>query len=108
MRDLNWNVIGLARNPDPPEPDDNVEDEVEARIGEIWADADLLFLALDDASLPFDLHTSTLLRDAHRRLAKPFAWTADSDADLALRAICSALQAAVEKAARYDIDNREQ
>jgi len=106
MRDLNWNVIGLARNPDPPEPDESVEDQVEARIGEIWADADLLFLALDDASMPFDLHTSTLLRDAHRRLSTHNAWT-DSDADLTLRAICSALQSAVDKAARYDVDNRE-
>jgi hypothetical protein len=104
MRDLNWNVIGLARNPDPPEPDEAVEDAVEARIGEIWADADLLHLALDDASLPFDLHTSTLLRDAHRRLSTHAAWT-DGEADLALRAICSALQAAVAKAARHDVDS---
>ena len=89
----------------PHEPDyaGSAEDAIEARIDEIWADADLLHLALDDASLPFDLHTSTLLRDANRRLAKQPAWT-DGDADLALRAICSALDGAVKRQALLDVD----
>ena len=102
MRDINWNVISYRRNPEPPEPDECVEDLVGARIDEIWADADLLHLALDDASLPFDLTTSTLLRDANRRLAKQPAWT-DGDADLALRAICSALDGAVKRQALLDV-----
>lgn len=103
MRNTNWNVIGYARNPEPPERDTNAEDAIEARIDEIWADADLLHLALDDASLPFDLNTSTLLRDANRRLAKQPACT-DGDADLALRAICLALDAAVKRQALLDVD----
>lgn len=88
----------------PEEPAwDRREEAIERRELEIWADADLLAYALDDASIPFDLAIATAIRDADRRLNKQ-PKSADSEADRLLRKICCALDQAVHKAAISDVD----
>lgn len=100
MRNVNCNAIGYLHNPEPLEPDQR-DDAIAARFDEIWADADLLCYALDDASLPLSLQTCTLLRDASRRLQRIPAQT---DAEKFVLALMQDVEKAVLKAATDDVD----
>ena len=93
-----WNA------PDEPDYGGCAEDAIEARIDEIWADANLLHYALDDASMPFSLHTCALLRDAALRLNQRPNVTR-SDSDLVILGLVDDLHTAVLKAATHDIEN---
>lgn len=108
MHNINWNAIGYWAMPGPPDTtrEDAREDAISARFDEIWADADLLHYALDDASLPFTLHTATILRDCAKRLSlcgnKPI-----SDAETFVLAVVKDLNDCVQRAAVHDIDNAD-
>ena len=90
--------------PDEPDYGGSAEDAIEARIEEIWADANLLHYSLDDASMPFSLHTCALLRDAALRLNQ-HPNMPRTDSDLVILGLVEDLHQAIEKAARYDIEN---
>lgn len=94
-----------AYNPEPPTDYVGLRDEaISSRFDEIWADADLLHGALEDAGLPFNLYTATLLCDQNRRLSWQFH-RLDDEIDKCLRGICNALEDAVLSAATYSVDN---
>lgn len=89
----------------PHEPDySSAESAIEARIDEIWADANLLHYAIDDASIPLSLHTCTMLRDAARRINRqPNA--PRIDAELVILGLVEDLHSAVVRAAKCDIES---
>lgn len=99
-------AIGYASMPLPPDTtrEDARDDAISARIDEIWADANLLHYAIDDASIPLSLHTCTMLRDAARRINRqPNA--PRIDAELVILGLVEDLHGAVVRAARHDIEN---
>lgn len=90
--------------PHEPDYDGSAEDAIEARIDEIWADANLLHYCMDDASIPLSLHTCTMLRDTARRINQ-FPNVHRTDAELVILGIVEDLHGAVVRAARHDIEN---
>jgi hypothetical protein len=105
---LNDYAIGYASMPQPPDTtrEDAREDAISARFDEIWADPDLLHYAMDDGSLPFTLHTATILRDCARRLSL-CGNTPISDAETFVLAVVQDLHDCVKRAAVHDIDNAD-
>lgn len=106
MRETNWNAIGYASMPQPPDTtrEDARDDAISARFDEIWDDADLLHCALEDAGIPFSLQTCTRLRDRARWLwLNPHA--PRSEADLFIVGLVEDMQEAVLAAATHEINN---
>ena len=89
--------------PQEPDHDGSAEDAIEARIDEIWADANLLHYCMDDASIPLSLHTCTMLRDVARRINRHHT-APRTDAELVILAITEDLHGAVVRAAKNDIE----
>ena len=97
MRDINWNVIGYRRNPEPPEPDDH-EERVGRRVDEILGNADILECVLDEAGWPMNFPTTIAL-------AEYFSTGSRASAEALATSLAGQVLAVVQLSAEHDIDN---